>query len=109
LIYGISKQRVIVCTGALKATNNAGLQPAMDHILENDGKPVPELGSVAAAQPAVASGDGEDDEDMELLQAKFGGAATAGSSSGDAPSDGSAKVCGPFRLLLVVLKGVPSF
>jgi len=76
---------------ALKATNNAGLQPAMDHILENDGKPVPESGSVAAAQPGGPPGNGEDDEDMELLQAKFGGAAAAGSSSGDAPSDGAAK------------------
>jgi hypothetical protein len=92
LIYGALKQRVILYTGALKATNNAGLQPAMDHILENDGKPVPELGSIAAAQPAAAPGGGDDDEDMELLQAKFGGAAAAGSSS-TAPPDDGAKVC----------------
>ncbi|KAG9102521.1 hypothetical protein FRC06_001897 [Ceratobasidium sp. 370] len=77
---------------ALKATNHAGLQPAMDHILENDGKPVPDLGSVAAAQPAgPAAGGGDDDEDLEELRARFGGAAGAASSSGDAPEDGSIK------------------
>lgn len=46
--------------GALKATNNRGLQPAMDHILENDGKPVPDL----SAPPAPsASNDMDVDED----------------------------------------------
>ncbi|KAG9127920.1 hypothetical protein FRC07_007571 [Ceratobasidium sp. 392] len=75
---------------ALKATNNAGLQPAMDHILENDGKPVPDLGSVAAAQPAAPAAGGEDDEDLELLEARFGGAGDA-SSSAAALSEGVAK------------------
>ncbi|KAG8695948.1 hypothetical protein FRC09_008835 [Ceratobasidium sp. 395] len=77
---------------ALKATNNAGLQPAMDHILENDGKPVPDLGSVSAAPSnAPAAGGGEDDEDLELLQARFGGAEGAASSSGGAPTGGVAQ------------------
>ncbi|KAG9092450.1 hypothetical protein FS749_015742 [Ceratobasidium sp. UAMH 11750] len=89
LAMGFAADRV---DWALKATNHAGLQPAMDHILENDGKSVPDLGSVAAAQPAApAAGGGDDDEDLELLQARFGGAAEATSSSGDAPSDGVAK------------------
>ncbi|KII86020.1 hypothetical protein PLICRDRAFT_165647 [Plicaturopsis crispa FD-325 SS-3] len=45
---------------ALKATNNRGLQPAMDHILENEGKPVPDL----SAPPAPsASNDMDVDED----------------------------------------------
>ncbi|CAE6401549.1 unnamed protein product [Rhizoctonia solani] len=62
---------------ALKATNNAGLQPAMDHILENDGKPVPELSNVTSANVPPPQAD-DDDEDM-------GGAAVS-SSGGTAQS-----------------------
>jgi len=56
-------------SGALKATANRGLQPAMDHILEHEGEDVPDLGGVSE-QPA---GRGpmdvdEDDEDAEALK-----------------------------------------
>lgn len=70
--------------GALKATNNAGLQPAMDHILENDGKPVPDLGSVTTAPPSAPPAADEDDEDLAALRAQYGGAAGASSTSGEA-------------------------
>ncbi|EEB89658.1 hypothetical protein MPER_12222 [Moniliophthora perniciosa FA553] len=59
---------------ALKATGNRGLQPAMDHILENEGNPVPSLDSVA--ESARSSGSGpmdvdEDDEDTAALRAQL--------------------------------------
>lgn len=78
--------------GALKATNGAGLQPAMDHILENDGKPVPDLGSVTSAPsaPSAQPEGGEDDEDLAALRAQYGGGAAAASSSGEA-SEGVAQ------------------
>lgn len=89
LAMGFAPDRV---DWALKATNNAGLQPAMDHILENDGNPVPDLGSVTATQrSAPAVGGEDDDEDMEALQARFGGPAGAASSSDGGPSEGVAK------------------
>jgi len=59
--------------GALKATGNRGLQPAMDHILQHESDPVPDLGSVSeqrGSRPAAADemdADG-DDEDMEALR-----------------------------------------
>ncbi|KAF8202435.1 ubiquitin-related domain-containing protein [Pholiota molesta] len=55
---------------ALKATGNRGLQPAMDHILEHEGQPVPDLGSVneqAGSSSAPMDVD-EDDEDAEALK-----------------------------------------
>lgn len=74
---------------ALKATNNAGLQPAMDHILENDGKPVPDLSNVTntSAPPPQAGGD---DEDLEALRAQYGGGA-AGSSGGNPSAEAVAQ------------------
>jgi len=68
---------------ALKATNNAGLQPAMDHILENDGKPVPDLGSVTTAPSSVPPAAEEDDEDLAALRAQYGGTAGASSTGGE--------------------------
>ncbi|KIY47723.1 hypothetical protein FISHEDRAFT_74389 [Fistulina hepatica ATCC 64428] len=38
---------------ALRATKNSGLQPAMDHILDHDGQPVPEVSSGDAATESV--------------------------------------------------------
>ncbi|ESK84814.1 dna-binding protein [Moniliophthora roreri MCA 2997] len=69
---------------ALKATGNRGLQPAMDHILENEGKPVPSLDSVA--ESARPSGSGpmdvdEDDEDAAVLSAELGVAENAGAEA----------------------------
>jgi hypothetical protein len=59
--------------GALRATNNRGLQPAMDHILENEGKPVPDPS--AAAPPASAReliDVDADDEDEAALRSLLG-------------------------------------
>ncbi|KAJ7221950.1 ubiquitin-related domain-containing protein [Mycena rebaudengoi] len=55
---------------ALKATGNRGLQPAMDHLFENDGKPIPDLTTVSesASQPARDAMDVDDDEDAEALK-----------------------------------------
>ncbi|PPQ79630.1 hypothetical protein CVT25_003215 [Psilocybe cyanescens] len=56
--------------GALKATGNRGLQPAMDHILEHEGEAVPDLGGVseqAGSRSAPMEVD-EDDEDAEALK-----------------------------------------
>ncbi|KAH6915811.1 DNA-binding protein [Coprinopsis sp. MPI-PUGE-AT-0042] len=55
---------------ALKATGNRGLQPAMDHILENEGKPVPDLGSVSESKSSTSNAMevDEDDEDREALE-----------------------------------------
>ncbi|KAF9224164.1 hypothetical protein BS17DRAFT_780589 [Gyrodon lividus] len=57
---------------ALRATSGKGLQPAMDHILEHEGAPVPDS-SNASAGAASGSGDqpmdvDEDDEDAEALR-----------------------------------------
>lgn len=56
--------------GALKATGNRGLQPAMDHILEHEGEAVPDLSGVseqAGSRSAPMDVD-EDDEDAEALK-----------------------------------------
>lgn len=55
--------------GALKATGNRGLQPAMDHILEHEGQPIPDLGGVS--EQASSSGPMDvdnEDEDAEALK-----------------------------------------
>ncbi|WWC89065.1 uncharacterized protein L201_003983 [Kwoniella dendrophila CBS 6074] len=58
---------------ALKATKNSGLQPAMDHLLENSEKPIPEAGeadeeededSVKANIKKIESGGTVDDSDL---------------------------------------------
>ncbi|KAJ7105104.1 ubiquitin-related domain-containing protein [Mycena crocata] len=55
---------------ALKATGNRGLQPAMDHLFENEGKPIPDLSAVSesASRPARDAMDVDDDEDAEALK-----------------------------------------
>lgn len=56
-------------TGALKATGNRGLQPAMDHILEHEGQAIPDLGGVSEQARTSAPMDvDEDDEDAEALK-----------------------------------------
>jgi len=74
---------------AVKATGGRGLQPAMDHILENEGNTVPDLGSVASssagsrAQPMDV-----DEEDAEALRELTGkaGAAVSGGVDAEAKS-----------------------
>ncbi|KAI0091558.1 ubiquitin-related domain-containing protein [Irpex rosettiformis] len=61
---------------ALKATGGRGLQPAMDFLVENENKPVPDLGSVTSAAPTTstpAGGDMDvDDDEVEALKAIYG-------------------------------------
>jgi len=71
---------------ALKATGGRGLQPAMDHILENEGKPLPDLSAVSSAPSTAApSGDvpmdEDDQEEIEALKAVYGKAAVADGSA----------------------------
>ncbi|KDR80793.1 hypothetical protein GALMADRAFT_1107099 [Galerina marginata CBS 339.88] len=55
--------------GALKATGNRGLQPAMDHILEHESHPVPDLSGVSEQAGSSTPMDiDEDDEDAEALK-----------------------------------------
>lgn len=72
---------------ALKATGNRGLQPAMDFLIENDGKPVPDLSSVSTSSSSRPAGDAptdEDDEDAEALRAVYGaGAAGVAAAAAD--------------------------
>ncbi|KAG6870457.1 hypothetical protein C0992_013327, partial [Termitomyces sp. T32_za158] len=56
---------------ALKATGNRGLQPAMDHILEHEDQPVPDLGVVSETSSERKDGmdvDEDEDEDAEALK-----------------------------------------
>lgn len=62
---------LIVRAGALKATGNRGLQPAMDFLFENEGKEIPDLSSVSesTSRPARDAMDVDDDgEDAAALQ-----------------------------------------
>lgn len=67
-----SKSHFLV--GALKATGNRGLQPAMDHILENESQPVPSVENVSeSSAPASSAMDvDEDEEDAEALRSLGG-------------------------------------
>jgi hypothetical protein len=62
--------------GALRATNNRGLQPAMDFILEHNDDPIPDATSAAAAassaQPPHEPMDEDEDEDTVALRAAYG-------------------------------------
>ncbi|RPD58953.1 hypothetical protein L226DRAFT_536479 [Lentinus tigrinus ALCF2SS1-7] len=79
---------------ALKATGNRGLQPAMDHLVENEGKPIPDLSSVSSSSAPAPSGGGpmdvdEDNEDLEALKAVYGkNAGDAGAGAGEGSSAG---------------------
>ncbi|KAG2143777.1 ubiquitin-related domain-containing protein [Suillus bovinus] len=72
---------------ALRATNSRGLQPAMDHILENEGKPIPDP---SAATPTSASGSAgqpinvdvdDEDEDEDALRRLMGTKVDPGATS----------------------------
>jgi len=84
IVFGIRLEFLlfwdILCVGALKATSNRGLQPAMDHLVENEGKAVPDLSTVSSSTQSAGGGDPMDeDEDLEALRAVYG----AGAKSGD--------------------------
>lgn len=78
--------------GAVKATGGRGLQPAMDFILENEGKPVPDLSSVTAAGgsgggdvPMDVDGDQEELSELQAVYGKAQVAPAAGSAEGGEP------------------------
>ena len=75
--------------GALRATNNKGLQPAMDFILEHNDDSIPDATSAAAATSSAQSQSGpmdeDDDEETAAIRAVYGvgpGAAAQDDSSG---------------------------
>ncbi|KZT69290.1 hypothetical protein DAEQUDRAFT_726872 [Daedalea quercina L-15889] len=69
---------------AVKATGGRGLQPAMDFLLENEGKPVPDLSSVpASSSGAPMDVDDDEREELEALQAAYGKAQVAPATGGD--------------------------
>ena len=100
LSFDLSNERQLTShLGALKATGNRGLQPAMDHIFEHDGQPVPDLSSVSessSSRPAAAM-DVDDDEDAADL-------ASLGVIKG-AIASGSADVEAKASLLRVCVAG----
>ena len=56
-------------SGALKATGNRGLQPAMDHILEHEGQPIPDIGDISEQSSSSGPMDVDnEDEDAEALK-----------------------------------------
>jgi UBX domain-containing protein 1/4 len=62
--------------GALRATNNKGLQPAMDFILEHNDDPIPDstsgVATTSSAQPQSVPMDEDEDEDAAVLRAVHG-------------------------------------
>ena len=55
----------------------------MDHILENEGKPVPDLGSVTSSSSSAQPMDEDEDEDAETLRALTDQRGVSGSSGAD--------------------------
>ena len=55
----------------------------MDHILENEGKPVPDLGSVTSSSSSAQPMDEDEDEDAETLRALTGQRGVSGPSGAD--------------------------
>lgn len=54
----------------MKATSGRGLQPAMDHLFENEGKPIPEASNQSTTTQGSGSGSSmnvNDDED-DIMQ-----------------------------------------
>lgn len=79
--------------GALRATKNAGLQPAMDFLLEHADDPIPDPSTQSApSQPAPSGGapmDEDDEEDAAALRAVYG---SGGAAAAAAAMDVEAKV-----------------
>ncbi|KAL4249933.1 Ubiquitin-related domain-containing protein [Abortiporus biennis] len=85
---------------ALKATGGRGLQPAMDFLFENDGKPIPDLSTVSASSSSAPARSGEpmdeDEEDAEALRAVYGpGAGGAAAAAADVEAKSiKCSICG---------------
>ena len=68
-LYGTISHFSFILLGALKATGNRGLQPAMDHILEHEGQPIPDIGGVSEQSGSSGTMDVDnEDEDAEALK-----------------------------------------
>lgn len=73
----------------------------MDHILEHEGQPVPDLSSVSASTVGASRGGGPgedvDDEDVEALKAVYGhtGGLDAQAAAASAAADVEAKASKP--------------
>ena len=67
-------------TGAIKASGGSGLQPAMDHIFENEGKPVPDLNAAGELSEPLSS----QTLDEEDLGAKSTATATVNATQAEA-------------------------
>jgi hypothetical protein len=65
-------------SGALRATKNSGLQPAMDFILEHNDDPIPD--PTSSAQPQSEPINVDDEDDIAVLGLQPGDASQAGSS-----------------------------
>jgi len=80
---------------ALKATGGKGLQPAMDHILANEGDPVPDLNAVSETSSNRAPPDqpmDEDEDDLEALRSLgVKGAAAAAAAAAASASEAEAR------------------
>ncbi|KDQ61906.1 hypothetical protein JAAARDRAFT_150857 [Jaapia argillacea MUCL 33604] len=80
---------------ALRATGGRGLQPAMDHIIEHEGQPIPDPSAPAAVSTTPSAGThggagepmDEDDEELEALKAVYG----KGAGSADAAAAAAAE------------------
>ncbi|KZT59107.1 hypothetical protein CALCODRAFT_431520 [Calocera cornea HHB12733] len=83
LDFGFAPERV---DWALKATNNAGLQPALDHLEQHQDDAVPDLSTVTAGKSSAAPADDDDDDDE-------GAVALSASTSAEAKSI-RCSVCG---------------
>ncbi len=65
----------------------------MDHLLENEGKPVPDLSSVSAtATSSSNAAPADDDEELEALKAVYGHKGGLEAQSAAANADVEAKV-----------------
>lgn len=69
-LYSFYSIQLIFRIGALKATGNRGLQPAMDFLFEHEGQPIPDLSAIteSTSRPARDAMDVDDDEDAEALK-----------------------------------------
>ncbi|TDL26623.1 hypothetical protein BD410DRAFT_783712 [Rickenella mellea] len=84
---------------ALRATQNRGLQPAMDHLIEHEGEPVPDPSAQSATGGGSGGGSGggggepmdEDEDEAEALRAAMGKASAniaPVASAGDGAEEG---------------------
>ena len=89
-------------SGALRATKNSGLQPAMDFILEHNDDPIPD--TTSSAQPPQSepiSVDDEDDAAALGLQLQLGDASQSG--SGDAVVEASVSTVELKRAIIFIM------